>query len=250
MAYARPNARPGAEVIFDWQTSRGREEPEVFLKTFSGRLQADGYGVYASLVKIRSDIELLGCMAHCRRKFHEALEEDRRAGWILRQIGHLYALERRLREQKAGPALRQAERSAKALLVLKRIECALRVLESKVLPKSLMGTAIHYALEQWPLLCRYVEHGQAEIDNNLVENAIRPTALGKKNFLFIGHPEAGWRSAVIYSLIGSCRRLGIDPHEYLQDVLRRLPGMKIDDIEEVTPQGWAKARKPSLAKAA
>ena len=236
-------ARPGAEVIFEWKTSRGREGPEVFLKSFSGRLQTDGYGVYASLAKIRPDIELLGCMAHCRRKFHEALEEDRRAAWVVRQIGHLYALEKRLRQNRAGPALRQADRSAQARAVLNRIERGLRLLEKKVLPKSLMGVAIHYALEQWPLLSRYAECGQAEIDNNLVENVIRPTAIGKKNFLFIGHPDAGWRSAVIYSVIGSCRRLGIDPHAYLQDVLRRLPEMKIDDIHQVTPREWAKARK-------
>lgn len=95
---------------------------------------------------------------------------------------------------------------------------------------------------------RAPQPGQAEIDNNLVENAIRPTALGKKNFLFIGHPEAGWRSAVIYSVPGSCRRLGIDPHEYLRDVLRRLPDMKISQIEQITPAAWAKAKKSEARK--
>lgn len=250
LGYLWTYARPGGEVVFDWKTSRGRDGPEVFLKSFSGRLQTDGYGVYASLAKIRTDIELLGCMAHCRRKFHEALEEDRRAGWVVRQIGQLYALEKDLREKKAGPALRQARRSAHARPVLNRIEKGLRLLEPKVLPKSRLGEAIRYALGQWRLLCGYVEFGQAEVDNNLVENAIRPTAIGKKNFLFIGHPEAGWRSAVIYSVMGSCHRLGIDPHEYMQDVLRRLPEMKITEIDQVMPREWAKARRQSERVAA
>lgn len=236
-------SRPKGEVIFEWQTSRGREGPAEFLKGYQGLLQADGYGVYRSLAKERKELVLLGCMAHARRKFHQALEEDKRAAWIIRQIGHLYSLEKRLRTDGAGPALREAYRRSQARPVLDRIERALRIIQPKVLPKSLMGTAIAYALEQWSFLCRYVEHGQAEIDNNLVENAIRPTAIGKKNFLFIGHPKAGWRSAVIYSVLGSCRRLGIDPHEYLNDVLRRLPDMKITQIATITPEAWARTHK-------
>jgi len=242
--------RPGAEVIFEWRTSRGREGPELFLKNFSGLLQADGYGVYSSLAGERTDLKLLGCMAHARRKFHDALQEDRRAAWFVRQIGHLYAWEQRLRESGAGPALRQACRSCDAALVLRRMERALRLLQPKVLPKSGLGEAIGYALDQWVFLCRYVEYGQAEIDNNRIENAIRPTAIGKKNFLFIGHPEAGWRSAVLYSIIGSCRRIGIDSHAYLNDVLRRLPDMKITEIAQITPANWAKAKRQRQANPA
>ena len=119
----------------------------------------------------------------------------------------------------------------------------LRHWQSQVLPQSLFGKAIGYALERWIELGRYVDHRIAEIDNDLAENAIRPTAMGKKNFLFIGHPEAGWRSAVIYSVLGSCRRLGVDPHAYLQDVLRRLPEMEITEIEHITPASRARARK-------
>ena len=124
----------------------------------------------------------------------------------------------------------------------------MRLWQPRVLPQSLLGKAIGYALERWTQLCAYVEHGKTEIDNNWCENAIRPTALGKKNFLFIGHPDAGWRSAVIYSVLGTCRRLGIDPHEYLRDVLRRLPDMKIAEIGQVTPAAWAKARKTASSK--
>ncbi len=236
-------SRPGAEVVFDWRTSRGREGPEVFLQDYQGRLQADGYAVYRSWAKGRNGVTLFGCWAHARRKFHEGREADRRAAWFLRQIGHLYGIEQELREQHAGPALRQAVRQAQARPVLVRIEKAMNRLAATVLPQSQLGEAIRYAQDQWVELCRYVDDGRVEVDNNLVENAIRPTAIGKKNFLFIGHPQAGWRSAVIYSVLGSCRRLGLNPHEYLEDVLRRLPDLKITEIESVTPVGWAKAKK-------
>jgi len=240
-------SRPRGEVIFDWQTDRGRDGPQRMLKEYQGLLQTDGYVVYESLAEERADWVMLGCMAHARRYFHEALKEDARAAWCVRQIGHLYVLEQQLRTQRAGPALRAVERSVQARPILIRLETMLRKWQAKVLPKSLFGIAINYALERWVQLCRYVEHGRAEIDNNLVENAIRPTAVGKKNFLFIGHPQAGWRSAVIYSVIGSCRRLGLDPHAYLQDVLRRLPSMKHREIEQITPAAWAKARKSAAA---
>jgi hypothetical protein len=110
-------------------------------------------------------------------------------------------------------------------------------------PQSLLGQASDYALGQWPALEIFLSDGRVEIDNNLVENAIRPTAIGKKNWLFIGAAEAGERSAIIYTLIESCRRRGIDPYAYLRDVLTRLPNMTNRQIPEVTPEAWAKARR-------
>ncbi|MCA1838107.1 MAG: IS66 family transposase [Actinobacteria bacterium] len=234
---------PAGDVIFDWHISRGREGPEKFLKGFKGLLQTDGYGVYDSLARERPDWVLFGCMAHCRRKFVEALEEDRRASWFVRQIALLYMIEKALRTQKAGPALREAMRQSESQMVLSRMQKALERLRPKVLPKSQLGEAISYALNQWENLCRFVKHGRVEIDNNLVENAIRPTALGKKNFLFIGHPQAGWKSAVIYSIIGSCRRHEVNPYDYLKDVFERLPNMKASQVPELTPQAWAKTRQ-------
>jgi hypothetical protein len=104
-----------------------------------------------------------------------------------------------------------------------------------------MGKAVKYALAEWEPLTRYLNDGRLEIDNNLTENAIRPSAVGKKNWLFFGHPEAGWRSAVIYSLIVSCRRRGIDPWEYLRDVLTRLPAMKQSEVPTIVPARWKPA---------
>jgi transposase len=251
LGYLWTYSAPGGDVLFDWQTTRSKAVAAEFLKTFKGHLQTDAYGVYLSLAKDRKgEILLVGCWAHCRRNFVEALQEDRRVGWVVRQIGHLYGMEKKLREGRAGPRLRAAVRAAQARPVLDRLHKALEGMASKVLPKSGFGQAISYALDQWETLIRYVDEGRLEIDNNLIENAIRPTALGKKNFLFIGHPEAGWYSAVIYSLLGSCRRHGINPHEYLRDVLSRLPSATNHQIPELTPAAWAKAKKAAARRPA
>lgn len=134
-------------------------------------------------------------------------------------------------------------RASESRPIVKRIERALMKLKSngRHLPQSPLGRAIDYALGQWSTLTVYLEDGRVEIDNNLVENAIRPTAIGKKNWLFIGDAEAGERSAVIYTVIESCRRRGIDPYAYLRDVLTRLAKMSNLQIPEVIPQAWARA---------
>ena len=111
------------------------------------------------------------------------------------------------------------------------------------LPQSLLGGALDYALNQWSTLTVYLTDGRVEIDNNLVENAIRPTALGKKNWLFVGEAGSGENSAIIYTVIESCRRRGLDPYAYLRDVLTRLPHMTNHQINEVTPEAWAKQQK-------
>ena len=110
------------------------------------------------------------------------------------------------------------------------------------MPQGLLGQAIDYALKRWEALTRFVDDGLLEIDNNLIENAIRPSAIGKKNWLFIGHPEAGERSAVIYTLLGSCRRHGINPFDYLKDLFTRLPSAKITEIKQFTPSEWGRLK--------
>lgn len=120
----------------------------------------------------------------------------------------------------------------------------------RILPQSSLGQAISYALGQWESLAVYLQDGTIEIDNNLVENAIRPTALGKKNWLFFGDAQAGQRSAVLYTIIESCRRRGVEAYAYLRDVLTRLPTMTNWQIKDITPQAWAKSRKAARLKAA
>jgi transposase len=140
--------------------------------------------------------------------------------------------------------LREAVRTHQSKPIVERIEHALGRLKAsgRHLPQSLLGVAMDYALGQWPTLDVYLGDGRVEIDNNLVENAIRPTALGKKNWLFVGEAEAGERGAIIYTVIESCRRRGIDPYAYLKDVLTRLPKMTNHQVHEITPEAWAKAR--------
>ncbi len=160
----------------------------------------------------------------------------------MRQIQHLYRIEAELREHKAGQ-LREAVCASESRMIVKRLERAFIRLKSggRHLPKSLLGIAIDYAMGQWKTLEVYLLDGRVEIDNNLVENAIRPTAIGKKNWLFMGDADAGERGAIIYTVIESCRRRKIDPYAYLKDVLTRLPRMTNHQIPEVTPEAWAKA---------
>lgn len=181
-----------------------------------------------------------------RRKFYEARESaPRLAGWLLNQIQQLYRIEARLREQHAGPALREAIRASESRPVIQRIVRALIKLKAsgRHLPQSPLGTAMDYTLGQWRTLEIYLGDGRVEIDNNNVENAIRPTAIGKKNWLFVGDAGAGQRSAIIYTLIECCRRRSQDPFAYLRDVLTRLPNMTNRQIQEVTPAAWQKSQR-------
>jgi hypothetical protein len=151
-------------------------------------------------------------------------------------------VEKKLRDQKAGPQLRSAMRVWQSQPVLNRLHPAMELIRRKTLPQWLLGQAIDYTLRRWTALNQFITDGTLEIDNNLVENAIRPSAHGKKNFLFFGHPEAGERSAVIYTRLGGCRRLGINPFDYLKDLFTRLPAAKITQIKQFTPAMWVRAR--------
>lgn len=240
--------RPGADVCFTWTTSRSAAcLDNIIPADFTGTVQCDGYAAYPAFARSREDLVLAGCWAHVRRKFIEAKDNaPQQAGWVLLQIGHLYRIEARLRESRAGPRLRQAVRSAESRLILQRLHKALRRFQHsrRHLPQSALGRAIDYALSLWPMLEVYAKDGCVEIDNNPVENSIRPTAIGKKNWLFIGDAEAGQRSAILYTLIESCRARSLDPWAYLRDVLTRLPTMTNRQVKDVTPKAWAEARKP------
>jgi transposase len=248
--------RPGNDVVFHWQTSRAATCLEKIIPVdFCGTIQCDGYSAYPAFANRHSQpITLAGCWAHARRAFYEARQESPRLmSWILRQIQHLYAVEKQLRERRAGPRLRQAARSHQSQPIITRLHKALVALKTsrRFLPNSLAGKAIDYALGQWNELSVYLADGRVEIDNNLVENAIRPTAIGKKNWLFIGEANAGERSAIIYTIIESCRRRSIDPYAYLRDVLTQLPSATNWQIKDLTPEVWAKSqRSASLLRAA
>ena len=240
--------RPGGDAVFHWATSRSAETLEsIFPKSWKGTVQCDGYAAYPCFARKRkkeAKVTLCGCLAHARRDIFEAGEgAPRTAGWLLRQIALLYEIEDALPRKRAGPRLWEAERRSRSAPILRRLHAAIVRLRPRYLPQSGMGKAFTYVLEQWPNLIRFLEDGRLEIDNNLVENAIRPTAIGKKNWLFFGAADAGQRGAILYTIVESCRRRGIDPYAYLRDVLTRLPKMQMKDVGILTPKAWQMAQR-------
>jgi len=243
---------PGGSVIYHWR--KGRDQggiTDLFDSDPSAAanptvIQSDGYSAYPAWARGKDHITLMGCHAHVRRKFFEAQDQSPRlVAWILRQLAHLYQIESLLRETQASPVLREAVRAAQSRPIHQRLKKLFDklALRRTILPKSNLGKAITYALNQWPNLQTYLRDGRVEIDNNLVENAIRPTKLGAKNWLFIGAEHAGEKSAIIYTLVENCRRMRIDAREYFEDVLTRLPAMKASEAASLTPANWLRARK-------
>jgi transposase len=237
-----------AKVFYDWHMSRSKTAARSMLGGFRGQVQCDGYSVYGSLAQ-EEGFTLIGCMAHVRRKFYEAFElhgEDASA-WYLVQIKALYQHERDLRAADADPVAYRQRHSAALMQALgKRLEEDRQMLEqNRRSPKTL--EAIKYALGQWDALLAYLDCAQAQIDNNRAEQAIRPTKLGAKNWLFVGHPKAGKRSAIIYTLMQNCKNEGIEPQQYLTDVLERLPhcGSDAESARALQPRHWKKAQADS-----
>lgn len=241
---------PGGDAIYHWGPGRGAACLHDFVPTeFTGTLQCDGYKAYASFQKQRAGpIELAGCWAHARRKFFDAKEQAPKiAAWILGQIQQLYRTEKRLRETKAGPALRATVRASESVPVLARLKRALIKLKPRYLPKNSMGIAIAYALGQWENLERFLQNGAVDIDNNRVENAIRPAKLGAKNWLFIGAETSGQTSAILYTIVESAKRHGLDPYAYLRYLLEALPKSTNHQIPAMTPAAYAKRHSKTAA---
>lgn len=239
--YQAPNEKT---VCFQYRKGRGREGPKEFLRDFAGAIQADGWQVYDKFEKVRG-IRLLGCMAHARRKFEEARDTDKkRAEHVLTEIQKLYDTERKAREEGLDWDARKELRKKESLPVMNELKDWLDknapVKGGKILPKSKIGKAISYTLGMWSRLERYLEDGRYEIDNNWVENSIRPVAVGRKNYLFAGSHDAAQRAAMIYSLLATCKKNNIDPSEWLTDILIRIQDHPINKIEELLPDKWTK----------
>lgn len=239
-------SRPGGDVVFDWRLSRRHGELTTLLTDdYRGLLQSDGYEAYGAYARSHPMVVWLGCWAHARRYFFEAQSEQPRiATAALRLIARMYRREREWDERQLSAGERARERLnpgglARTMHALRRLTLWAR---ARVLPKSALGKACDYLLGQWEPLVAHLHHGESRLDNNLLENAIRPSCIGKKNWLFIGHPDAGQRSAILYSLIVSCQRHGKDPLAYLKDILTRLPAMSNqDDLRPLTPARWQPA---------
>ena len=233
---------PGADVVFEWKQNRAHEHAAQLLgENYRGTLQSDAYPAYKHYAASHPEVEAAGCWAHARRHIFEAQAEHPKATRVaLKLIARLYRLEREWDEQGVGgDHVRAFYRTRHFERTLRWLKTLAQEGRAKVLPKSLCGEAITYLLNQWETLEAHTRLGWTRLDNNLIENAIRPCAIGKKNWLFIGHPDAGQRTAILYSIIISCKRRGRDPHAYLRDVLTRLPAMSTrDDLSVLLPANW------------
>ncbi len=230
-------------AVYDFTTDRSRAGPESFLENYRGYLQADAYGGYDGIYSSdqthsHSGIIEVACWAHCRRYWHKSKEQDaERAHHALAYISRLYEVERATRDCDAPT--RQTKRADLAAPLLKELGQWLE--QEQFLPKSLIGKAATYTRNQWSALNRYVEDGDLSIDNNFAERAMRPIAIGRKNWLFVGSERAGQRAAVLASLVASCKNNLVEPWAYLKDVFTRMAKRPTGDkLAELLPDVWLK----------
>jgi len=222
-------------VVFEATATHERAGPEAFLATFTGHLQADAYTGYDAVYRSGRIVEV-GCWAHARRRFVEALDTDVTAAPVLALIQQLYQVEHDAAD--LGPDARRHVRQMRAVPLLAQLETQRRALAAHVLPKSPVGEALRYLDRQWAALQRYVEQGHLLIDNNNAERQLRTVATGRKNWLFAGSLEGAHRAALLYSLLQSCRLIGVPPFPYLRDVLLRVATHPQAQIHQLTPKGW------------
>ncbi len=232
----RGNGLPDKQaVIFQYHSGRSGQVARDFLGRYKGWVQTDGFSGY-DWIDATSGMKHIGCTAHSRRKFHEAAsivgKKRRRrtsADVAMKFFRKLYAIEARARQLQLGPDEIHALRQKEAVPVLAEFKAWLDDICVRVNPKGTLGKAVGYALKQWPRLIRYVEDGRLPIDNNLVENAIRPFCLGRKNWLFSGSPKGAAASAALYSIIETARACGHEPYAYLRHLFEQLPLCQSED---------------------
>jgi len=229
-------------VLFDYQPTRSGEHPRAFLSGFKGYLHVDGYAGYDGL----SDITLVGCWAHARRQFDEAIKalpsSARSKGPVTAEEGlaycnRLFAIERSLKE--AAPKVRHAARLAHSEPVLDEFHAWLTKQESEALPKSALGKAVRYCLNQWEKLTAFLKDGRLEISNNRTERSIKPFVIGRKNWLFANTPRGARSSAVIYSVIETAKENGLNPFVYLTYLFEQLPNVELSDAALETVMPWS-----------
>jgi transposase len=226
-------------VTFDYRKSRSALGPCEFLKPFTGILQTDGYAGYNEVVS-RPGMIHAACMAHVRRKFEEAFDTDReRARHALDVIRPWFVRETEAKNQGRSLEERFSGRLESTVAEMVAFEGWLKTTVTAVLPQSPLGKAVAYALNMWPRFNAFMTDPRVEISSNLVENAIRPVALGRKNFLFLGSHDAAQRAAILYSIFATAKLHGIDPFVYTRHLLIRLPAESAANLEKYLPQNWA-----------
>jgi hypothetical protein len=227
------------QVLFKYQTGRAAVWPKETLKNYKGYLQTDGYAAYNQFDDVEG-ITTLNCWAHARRKFIDAQGFDNvKASEVLVQIQLLYVIEKHCTENGYTTDEIKDYRQEHAVPILKTLHQLLHTQITNSLPQSPLGMALQYTLARWDKLIVYLRDGNLRIDNNLVENSIRPIAIGRKNYLFAGNHEAAQRSAMLYSLFATCKLHSINPIEWLTFVFGNINDHKINAIEELLPQNYA-----------
>lgn len=248
-AYLWQYSRPDGAVIFDFRLGRGREGPKQFLGTYAGILQTDGYQAYDQVGG--PGMVHAACWTHARRGFCDVVKlnpGDPVALPIVAKINELFAIDAVAREHSLSLETRHILRKEKAPVVLQAIRVLIEKAQAGALPGGALGKACQYTLGLWPKLTRFLKHPELELSNNLAENSMRPIALGRKNWIHIGSPQAGPKVAAILSIIETCRRLGIPVREYLSAVLPGLADTSFQRLPDLTPTVWS-AQRPIISKA-
>jgi len=243
-AYLWQYGQPGGGVMFDFRLGRGRDGPKEFLGNYEGILQTDGYIAYEKVGGPK--MVHAACWAHSRRGFVDALKlnpRDAAAKGIVDLIGELFAVDAEARRFGLDVAGRDMLRQERSRPLLDKIKAAVEAAAGAALPSSKLGEAIKYTLGLWTKLIRFLDHPVLELSNNIAENSMRPVAVGRKNWIHVGSPQAGPKVAAILSVVETCKRVEIPVREYLAAVLPGLADVKIQKIPELTPAAWAARRR-------
>lgn len=230
-------------VLFHYNNgSRSGTVIEKLTEGFNGYFQCDGFDGYESAFKTRKDVHIVNCMAHIRRHFEQAIKENKEmAEHALKEIQLLYRIEHDCDERELTAGQRKQERQEKSKPIMQALKLWMETEGIKYSPSSLIGKAITYAYTRWDNMMRYLEDGRIRIDNNLAENAIRPVALGRKNYLFCGNHEAAVSMSVVCSLLATCKAHEVNPREYLNDMIAKMPYMQkasYNELLQLLPHKW------------
>jgi transposase len=260
-AYFWQYSAPGKGVVFDFEMTRSKEVPRAFFKDYGGILHTDGYAAYEKDIGTKDLIHAC-CWSHARRRFIDALkvqtkakatdpkfhsmDKDLSVGTpalerVVALMDDLFAIDREAREQKLSLDDRHALRQERVPAILTELHALLLEMQQSgfILPKSAAGLAISYTLNRWEKLTHFIKHPVIELSTNWAENSMRPIAMGRRNWLHLGSKEAGPKIAAIFSIVESCRKLGVPIRQYLADVLPGLADRSIQDLAELTPTAYA-----------
>lgn len=245
---------PGLSMVFKWRDNRRHENVETLIDGFNGILQSDAYAAYGNYAKTHPEITLMACWAHVFRKFREALKsEPEHARLMMKLISQLYDLEETWDREGITDSLRKIRRCEESQPIARKIKAHLDAYAADMtIPRGEFREAVGYAAKNWTALTECFQHGHTRLDTNLLESKFRPTKIGAKNWMFIGHPDAGEKSAIIYTLLNCCRIHRVDPEAYFMDVLEKLipydhrPPPEL--VNALLPENWIRANPNKVVK--